>query len=78
MVGEFTKCSSCFTIDNCIFFFQNFSSVGLAVKLTVSPGVHFDFYSGDRHRCDAHEYQCPGNGLLKLCINASPSREFPD
>ena len=67
MVGEFTKCSGCFTIDNGIFF-QNFSSDGLAVKLTVSPVVHFDFYSGDRHRSDAHEYQCPGSGLLKFAL----------
>ena len=78
VVVEFTKCSGCFTIDNGIFFFQNFSSFGLAVKLTVSPSVHLDFYSGDRHRYDAHEYQCPENVLLKLCINASRSRELPD
>ena len=43
MVGEFTKCSGCFTIDNG-FFFQNFSSVGLAVKLTVSPPVSISIF----------------------------------
>ena len=63
VVGEFTKCSGCFTIDN-------FSSVGLAVKLTVLPGVHFDFFSGDRHRCDAPVNTCSlivcGTGIYEI------------
>ena len=76
VVVEFTKCSGCLPsiliVDNCIF--VTFRRQVRLCSSSFPPGVHFDFYFGDRHR----KNQWPGNGKLKLCFNSSRAREFPD